>query len=423
MRGYGRDSSVLLWGWALWGLGQGLWSYLWPLYVAGLGASSVEVGIVVSANFVTATLCYVPGGFVSQLGRHKWQVVAGHVLPVLGVTSYALARTWWQVLPGVVALAAVALVAPTVNSLIVQIADEEDVPASRLFLTLGAILYAGMVITPPLGGLIADRWGMRAVFPLAGGCYAGFVCLMTLLRSRAAPTDPDHAPGAARRSALHAGGGAYAGLLRDPRIRILLLTAFLLHGGMHLGLSFAPLYLGEVYGWDRALVGWMGSAASAGTVLLLLSMERFRRRFGAVAATWLASGCMVAHFACTVLSGAVPVQALGFLGRGGFQSMATMTTVAMTEAVPRGRVAPAIALLATVAAGAAIVAPPSGGWLFARAPAAPFAAGIAVLALSAPLVAASLRGRVERAPRGVGRSRGRGRGAGQAGDRLVARAD
>ncbi|HEU5315306.1 MAG TPA: MFS transporter, partial [Chloroflexota bacterium] len=191
----------------------------------------------------------------------------------------------------------------------------------------------------------------------------------------------------------NAGSGAYAALLADRRIRLLLLTAFLLHGGMHLGLSFAPLYLGEVYGWDRARVGWMGSAASTGTVVLLLTMERFRRRFGAVPAAWLSAGSMAAHFACTIASGTLPVQAVGFLCRGGFQSMATLTTVAMTEAVPRARVAPAIALLATVAAGAAIAAPPVGGWLFARTPALTFVAGIAVLALSAPLVPVALRPR------------------------------
>jgi len=230
---------------------------------------------------------------------------------------------------------------------------------------------------------------MRAVFPIVSLCYAGFVALTTLLRSRPPPRDDAETSGAARRSALTAGSGAYAQLLGDRHVRLLLLIAFLLHGGMHLGLSFAPLYLGEVYDWDRALVGWMGSAASAGTVILLLSMERFRRRFGPVRAMWLASGSMAAHFACTVLSGAVPVQALGFVCRGGFQSMATLTTVAMTEAVPRARVAPAIALLATVAAGAAIVAPPIGGWLFARAPAATFVAGIVVLALSAPLIPAA----------------------------------
>ena len=392
LRGYGRDSSLLLWGWVLWGLGQGLWTYLWPLYVAGLGASAVEVGIVISANFIVGTLCYVPGGFVSQLGHHKWQVPLGHILPSLGVASFALAREWWHVLPGVVAFASVALVGPTVNSLIVQIADEEHLPAPRLFATLGAVLYAAMVVTPPLGGLIADRWGMRAVFPVVGLCYAGFVSLMTLLGAHRVPTD-EETSGAARRDALRAGGAVYSRLLRDPRIGLLLATAFLLHGGMHLGLSFAPLFLGEVYGWDRTLVGWMGSAASAGTVILLLGLEPVRRRVGAVWSMWLAAACVAAHFGCVVLSGAVPVQILGFLGRGGFQTMATLTTVAMTEAVPRSRVAPAVALLATVAAGGAIAAPPVGGWLFARAPAAPFVAGVVALALSAPLIPVALRRR------------------------------
>lgn len=102
--GYGRDSSLLLWSWLLWDLGQGLWAYLWPIHLASLGASAVEIGFVVATGPITATLCYVPGGYVALLGRHKWQLAIGHLLPIGAVASFALAREWWHVLPGMIGI-------------------------------------------------------------------------------------------------------------------------------------------------------------------------------------------------------------------------------------------------------------------------------------------------------------------------------
>jgi MFS family permease len=390
--GYGREPSLLLWSWLFWGFGQGLWAYLWPVYLADLGATPVEVGVVVATGSIVSTLCYLPGGYVAQLGHLKLQMGLGHLLPIVAIASFTFAQEWWHVLPGIVAHSTVGLVGPAVNRLMAQIADDESIPTPRYFTLLSVSLYVGIMVTPPVGGWLAERSGMAMVFPLVSVAYAASVLLMWMVRSRdETETTRDMQPGGARRRALAAGTGAYARLLSDPAIRLFLVVAFLLHSGAHLGLPFVPLYLEEIHGWDRARIGWVASAAGLGTVVLLLTMERFRRTYGAVPATWLASGFTGAHLGFTVLGGAAPIQAIGFFFRGGFQTMATLTTVGLTEMVPRGSLAPAIALLATVAGAAAISAPPLGGWLYSLAPPTPFLVGMAVLAVSAPLVSRALR--------------------------------
>jgi hypothetical protein len=82
----------------------------------------------------------------------------------------------------------------------------------------------------------------------------------------------------------------------------------------------------------------------------------------------------------------------GFFFRGGVQAAATLTTVVLTDLVARSRIAPAIALSATITGVAAIAAPALGGWLFARSPAAPFVASILILATALPLAARAYRG-------------------------------
>jgi MFS family permease len=404
--GLGRDSSLLFWSWALWGFGQGLWSYLWPIYLARLGADSFQVGLVVGVPFLFATLCYVPGGFFAQLGHHKWQLAGAHVLPILTTGSFALAGTWWHVLPGVILASLVALSVPAIHSYIARVADDEGVSVPRIFTMIGASLFAGMMLSPPLGGWIADRAGTTAaVFPLVSLSYACSVFLMCLLRSRplqgsdratgeseaAIGHHADQGAGAGRRGALAAGTGAYRDLLRTGAVRLLLLTALLVHFGIHLGISFVPLYLGEIHGYDRAQIGWAGSAASLGTVMLLLTLDRFRRQHGPVASMCASCGAVGAHFGLALVSPATGVQAVGFFFRGGVQAAATLITVALTEAVPRSLLAPATALLATVAGFAAMAAPPVGGWLYARAPAAPFVAGIVLLTVAVPLISRAFR--------------------------------
>lgn len=390
--GLGRDTGILFWAWFIWGIGAGLWSYFWPIYLARLGASSVQVGLVIGSASLVATLIYLPGGFVSQLGHHKWQLVVLHLLTTVAVTSFGLAQEWWQVLPGVLCTGLAVLFSPAVQSYKAQAADDEGVAVPYAFSAINAAQFITMTLSPPIGGWIADRYGMHALFPLVGIAYGASVVGMCLLRSRPMP-GPGHLDDAAatRRGARAAGWDTYRHLFASPPVRLFLFVALLMHVGIHLAVSFAPLYLRDVYAYDAAAVGWAGSAASAGAASLLLGLERYRRRHGPVPAMWAACSLTGLHFGCTILSPALGAQLVGFFCRGGVQTVSVLTMVALSDLVSRASLAPAVALLASVVGLAAIAAPPVGGWLYAQAPTTPFLAGIVVLAAALPLVGRTYR--------------------------------
>jgi MFS family permease len=387
--GLGRDTSIFVWTWFIWGIGAGLWSYFWPVYLARLGADPVQVGLVVGIGGLVATAVYLPGGFVAQLGGHKWQLVIAHALATVATASFGLAQTWWHVVPGVIASNLIAVFSPAIHSFIAQTADDDGVPASTAFSTITAAQYVTMTISPPIGGWIADRFGMATLFPLVAIAYGVSAAGMSLIRSRPMPrldTAGDGGGATTRVSAWASGGSAYASLFRSRRVLLLLLTAFLVHAAVHLALSFAPLFLRTAYNYDAAGIGWAGSAASAGAAVILVGITRFRRRFGPVPAMLAACGLIGAHFGATVASAALVVQLAGFFCRGGVQAMSTLTTVALTELVPRARLAPAVALMAAAAGLASILAPPIGGWLYAHSPVLPFVGGALGLAVALPLV-------------------------------------
>lgn len=428
--GMGRDTTILVWVWFVWGMGARLWSYFWPVYLNRLGADSVAVGLVVGAGSLAATLVYLPGGLVSQLGHQKWQMVLQHLFAAVTTGSFGLAGVWWHVLPAVMLANAAAIFSPGTNSYIARAADADRVPVPTIYTALGAAQFATMTVSPPLGGLLADHFGMAALFPLVFVCYVIGVLGMCLVRAeppapppltrvgeqpeslgpsratrspveagREGSSAPDAKTGSAparrrsgmRRRAWTAGFGAYDAVLRSGPVRLLLVHSLVVYIGVHLALSFAPLYLREQYGYGATSIGWAGSAASAGAAVLLLMVERLRRRLGPVVAMWCSCALIALHLGATVLSPLLPVQLASFFFRGGVQTAATLTTVVLAAAVPRPALGPAIAMFATVAGLAAIAAPPLGGALYAWVPASPFLLGTALLALSLPLATVAFR--------------------------------
>src|SRR5688572_4206835 len=202
----GRDTTILVWVWFVWGIGAGLWNYFWPVYLNRLGADSVAIGLVVGVGSLAATLVYLPGGLVAQLGHLKWQMVLQHLAAAITTGSFGLAGTWWHVLPAVVIQNAAAVFSPATNAYITRAADADRVPVPTIYTALGTAQFATMTVSPPLGGLIADRFGMAALFPLVFLCYGVGVMGMCLLRAEP-PVESAAAP--ARGRAWTAGFGAY----------------------------------------------------------------------------------------------------------------------------------------------------------------------------------------------------------------------
>jgi MFS family permease len=390
--GLGRNASVLAYAWFLWGLGAGLWAYTWPVYLASLGADSVQVGSVIGVGSLIATLAYLPGGFVAQFGNHKWQMVALHGLHTVATGSFALASDWWHVVPGVLLQNFVAIMAPAVNGYLTRVADEERVGVARLYSVIGSAQFIAMTASPPAGGWISREFGDHAVFPLALlGCGLS-VLAMAMCRSFDLPdragVEPTSDPVRASRrgGAIGAGWASYRDLLSSGPIRLLLVTSLAVNVAIHVAIQFSAIYLRDHFGYDPASIGWTGAAASAGAATIVLVIERLRRKWGLRLAMVASCALTAVHFLATLASPALWVQGLSYFCRGGIPAIGTLVTVALTDRCDRANIAPGVALLATTGGLAAIVMPPLGGWMYASTPSAPFVAGAAALVLAQGLV-------------------------------------
>jgi MFS family permease len=155
---------------------------------------------------------------------------------------------------------------------------------------------------------------------------------------------------------------------------------------IHVAIQFSAIYLRDHFAYDTAGIGWTGAAASAGSAVIVLVIERIRRRWGLRPAMVASCALSGVHFLATLASPALWVQALSHFCRGGIPAIGTLVTVAVTDRSERANVASAVALIATTGNIAAFVMPPLGGWMYASIPAAPFLAGAGALAIAQGLV-------------------------------------
>ena len=65
-RQIGRDTRWVMTSYLLWGVGEGLWLYIQPLYVRSLGATSAETGFAMGMWGLARLLFILPVGVVSD---------------------------------------------------------------------------------------------------------------------------------------------------------------------------------------------------------------------------------------------------------------------------------------------------------------------------------------------------------------------
>src|SRR5262245_3112367 len=90
----GRDPRWLYLGRVLWGFGIALYLYIQPLYIASLGATPDQIGLVLGGSGLAVILLYVPIGLWADRRGRKPVMVAGWGLGAAATLAIALAPDW-----------------------------------------------------------------------------------------------------------------------------------------------------------------------------------------------------------------------------------------------------------------------------------------------------------------------------------------
>ncbi|MDR7419011.1 MAG: MFS transporter [Armatimonadota bacterium] len=260
-----RNLQLLYGSLALWMLGVALYDGLIPIYARQLGASPVQLGSLFTIKNLGLASGFLIGWLVAdRMNRRTLMFVSwfmGLPVPLL----LAVAPTYLWLLPGLLLYELTFFALPAIHAYVA-----ERVPADELasaFGAMAAITSIGFLISPALGGVIADRWGIRTVLLIA---FALFV-VSTVLVLRMERGGPGAVPaGSSGRLTWRDLSPAAPALLLYVGVNFL----------VQITNPFLPPFLREVRGISLSEIGVLASSQALGAIVLTPIAGRLGDRLG-----------------------------------------------------------------------------------------------------------------------------------------------
>ena len=159
-----RDLKLLFLSFFLWSFGFGLYNYVWPIFLRDLNADPSQVGLVLSIGFLAIAATMIPGAILANRYELRLLLVIGWALSIPVPLLYYFARTWTDVLPGIILLQATGFNIPAFNAYIAGIGKQKATGAN--FGIVWASAPLGFVFSPAVGGLLLNWISLREIFLL-----------------------------------------------------------------------------------------------------------------------------------------------------------------------------------------------------------------------------------------------------------------
>ena len=328
----------------VWALGEGLWMNFRQLHLEQLGATPTQIGLALSIESIARAALLIPAGYlVDRIGARQ-VMLASWFIGIAGLFIGGLAVTWQGFIPGLVIYGLSYFAGPAVSAYSLMSIPEQDVPAhsQRVLTTIYAAFPAGLILSPTLGGLVAEQFGIRTCLWLA----VILACISTMIVLFTQHVDP-HPLAREKRAGV---------LLRNQTFVGLTLYYMLAMLPVYVGFVLLPNFLQQEKGLTYSIIGIFFSILPAGTVAINLLAGKMNIHWGpamVLSAIWLA---LMGIWRFPALAG----MGAAFFALGGTYSLRTVATASLAHVVQpqdRGMAFSTLELLLTlsmaIAAGAA----------------------------------------------------------------------
>ncbi len=358
--GLERDNLVLFYAQLLLHLGVGLQIVLWPLYIASLGATAVQIGVVIGGAAVLRTILVIPAGALSDRFSTRTLILLTTAMMVPGGAIIAISQVWWQALIGALILEIAGVGIPAISSHIAGAAHGAN-RTHAFSMVFSVAAGIGVLVGPPIGGIVADLTTLRTVFFIVVFLYAGSLTLSFWLTE----ITPDFSDPGDEESGDQPANGGYGEILRSPAIVSISALHALVPLTLSTGTILLPLFLEEVRDVSVSQIGVLGAISAAGGILLGMVAGRFRhlsQPFTGMIVTVLLTG---AGLLILRTSDALVLIGVAFFLRGTYNVVWAMLGSAISEVAPTNNRGRAYGLAEFGAGVGDTAAPLLAGWLYA----------------------------------------------------------
>jgi MFS family permease len=242
---------------------------LLPLYLAELGTSVADIGLVFSLASAAMLVLQLFGGWVSDVIGRLRAIALGSAVATVGYFGLVLATSWPLALLAIcLEYVSGALVAPSFTAFIAEQSSEEN--RGRVFGISQGIYMIVTVIGPPLAGFLTLRWGFKPMLLLAAGLYA-LAALLRVWMARRVPQPPSSQTEGRERLSLRQFAKHLAGfgglVLGGGILTWVLVTDGVRDVASQLSNDLQPLFFKQVGGLNVEQIGLLGSIFGVATML------------------------------------------------------------------------------------------------------------------------------------------------------------
>lgn len=361
--GIHRDLAIVAISAFIWGLGEGLFIFFLPLALQRWNSDAVQIGAVLSMIGVTMAVVQVPAGYFSDRFGPRPVIFASLLLGIASAIVMAAARSLPFFVAGLLAYGCTSFISAPMNSYVTSLRGGWTIQRAVTF--RAAAFQVGAIVGPILGGWIANTAGLASVFRYAAGLFLASTLVMFLARR---PLVVAH-----QEASIH-----LVSPLANPRFLGLLAVVFFTIIALSVPQQLTSLYLQNIHHLSIQQIGTMGTIASIGTAIIMLSLGNLR-----VSTGMLIGQLLLAGFALLMWQGqSVIAYFAGYFFVGGFQLYRAMALAFSRSLVKVGDTGLAYGLVETGNALAVVVAPLAAGFLYNYRPEAVYIASLGALTIT-----------------------------------------
>ena len=374
-----RDLKIIFASIFALGFGYGLYFYLAPIYARQLGATPVQVGLIFTTFYLVSGLVAIPGGLLADRYNLYYVITFSWIFIVPAGLLYFVAGSW-EVLIAANIFGGISMMnSPAVAVYISKKAAPQRL--ARSYTLVYSSFAAGMILSPALGGYLAEAYSIKLPFFIATMLFVISSFLIFFISKEEPVTKK--------------GERLLLPILKNIRFIETVLYFSLIFFIVYISQPFLTPFLKEFRGFSFEQIGFLGAANSLGAALIGPFMGHIADTYSRRAALIGALFFMVIGAVIFLGFSAIFAVLIAFIFFGvveGFYSLSGALVTKMLKDLPAGL---GFGVFRALTNAVAFIGPFVGGVLFEVDPRLPFfVSGVSALILIlASITAPFLKGK------------------------------
>ncbi len=348
-----------------WGIGESMFLLFQPIFLQQLGATPIQIGVILGAWGAIMTFAQIPAGHLSDRIGRRPLLISAWIIGVVATLVMALARTLPVYVAGIFFYGFTAFVSSPLDSYSTAARGNWSVARAITFLSM--TYNAGAIVGPMVGGWLSDHYGRSAVYFAAAAVFTLSTIVIQVISAQPRDAhDPLNPPPSLRSNRRYLG---------------FLAVYFIVSFASFLPQPFTPNYLKTAHGLSLTHIGQLGSIGYLGNAALNLVLGQFEARLG-----FLIGQLGVAAYALLLWRTTdFGWFAVAYFLLGGYRALRMLGVAQVRPFVHESQMGLAYGIAETCGGAAVLLAPPLAGYLYSRGVSLMYPVGLVLIAVGVAL--------------------------------------